>query len=54
MKLHQINDVETLHAKSLQYRIKRIFIKKRYHPAKQPIIVLASGKYNLKGSKFRA
>jgi len=30
MKLRQINDVETLHGKSLQYGIKCIFIKKRY------------------------
>jgi len=30
MKLRQINDVETLCATSLQYRINGIFIKKQY------------------------
>jgi len=30
MKLRPINNVETLHATSLQYRIKCIFINKRY------------------------
>jgi len=30
MKLHPINDVETLHTTSLQSKIKHIFMKKRY------------------------
>jgi len=31
MKLHQINDVETFRATSLQSRTKHIFIKKLYN-----------------------
>jgi len=32
MKFHPINDVETLHATSLQSRVKHIFIKIPLHP----------------------
>jgi len=37
MKLHQINNVETLYTTSLQSKVKHIFMKKRDH---RPFITL--------------